>query len=71
LKQAETLLDRGGGPGTQAMPFLARSPRLKATLCDRATALDVAQEIAATHRARKRLSYLPLNFMDEAPAGSV
>ena len=69
LGQAETLLDLGGGPGTYAMAFLARSPRLKATLCDRATALDVAKEIAATHRARKRLSYLPLNFMDEALPG--
>jgi len=33
--------------------------------------LDVAKEIAATHRARKRLPYLPPNFMDEALAGSV
>lgn len=69
LGQAGTLLDLGGGPGTYAMAFLARFPKLKATICDRAAALDVAKEIAATHKARKRLSYLPLNFMEEVLPG--
>jgi SAM-dependent methyltransferase len=70
LRQARTLLDLGGGPGTYAMAFLARYSKLKATICDRAAALAVAKEIAATHRARKRLSYLPLNFMDEPLSGN-
>ncbi len=69
LQRAETLLDLGGGPGTYAMAFLARYPQLRATVCDRVPALAVAKEIAATHKARKRLSYLPLNFMDEALPG--
>jgi len=65
LRQAGNLLDLGGGPGTYAMAFLARHSKLKATICDRAAALEVAKEIAARHRARKRLSYLALNFIDE------
>ncbi|MBI4001086.1 MAG: methyltransferase [Nitrospira defluvii] len=65
LSRVRTLLDLGGGPGTYAMAFLARYPKLKATICDRPAALEVAKEIAATHKARKRLSYLPLNFMEE------
>lgn len=69
LRQAATLLDLGGGPGTYAMAFLAQYSKLKATICDRAAALEVAKEIAATHKARKRLSYLPFNFMDEAIPG--
>jgi len=69
LREAETLLDLGGGPGTYAMAFLARHPMLKATVCDRAEALEVAREIAAKHKTRKRLSYLPLNFMDEPLSG--
>lgn len=69
LQQAETLLDLGGGPGIYAMAFLARYPQLGTTECDRAPALNVTKEIAATHKARKRLSYLPLNFMDEALCG--
>ncbi len=62
LRQARTLLDLGGGPGTYAMAFLAKNPRLRATVCDREAALEVAKEIAATHRAGRRLSYLPLDF---------
>lgn len=63
LKGVRSLLDLGGGPGTYALEFLARNPRLHATLCDRAPALEVAREIAATHKGGLRLSYLPLNFM--------
>lgn len=59
---AETLLDLGGGPGTYAMAFLSRNPALRATVCDREAALNVAKEIADTHRAKRRLSYLPLDF---------
>ena len=51
LRRAKMLLDLGGGPGTYAMAFLARNPQLRATVCDREAALDVAKEIAATHRA--------------------
>jgi SAM-dependent methyltransferase len=47
------------------MAFLARHPKLKATVCDRPAALEVAKEIAATHKVRKRLSFLARNFMEE------
>jgi SAM-dependent methyltransferase len=65
LGHARTLLDLGGGPGTYAMAFLAKNPQLRATVCDRAAALEVAREIAATHRAGRRLSYLALDFTKE------
>jgi cyclopropane fatty-acyl-phospholipid synthase-like methyltransferase len=70
LRGARTLLDLGGGPGTYAMAFLARNPTLRATVCDRPAALDVAKEIAATHKAAARLSYLPLDIMVEAIPGA-
>lgn len=70
LSQARTLLDLGGGPGTYAMAFLDKNPRLRATVCDREAALDVAKEIASTHRAGQRLSYLPLDFSQEAIPGT-
>lgn len=63
LKGARTLLDLGGGPGTYALEFLARNPTLRATVCDRPPALDVARELAARHRHGRRLDYLPLDFM--------
>ena len=68
LHGARTLLDLGGGPGTYAMAFLAKNPTLLATVCDRPVALDVAKEIASTHKAGARLSYLPLDVMtDDIP----
>lgn len=68
LKGAKTLLDLGGGPGTYAMAFLAKNPGLRATVCDRPAALEVAKEIAATRKAGRRLSYLPLDLLkDDIP----
>ena len=70
LRGARTLLDLGGGPGTYAMAFLAKNPTLRATVCDRPAALDVAQEIASAHKAGARLSYLPLDVMTEDIPGA-
>ncbi len=70
LHGARTLLDLGGGPGTYAMAFLAKNPALRATVCDRPAALDVAKEVAATHKAGARLSYLPLDMMTEDIPGA-
>lgn len=67
---ARTLLDVGGGPGTYALAFLAKNPQLHATVCDRPPALEVAREIAASVKHGKRLSYLPLDFMEQALPGT-
>jgi SAM-dependent methyltransferase len=69
LRGDKTLLDLGGGPGTYAMAFLARNPGLRATVCDRPDALEVAKEIAATHKAGRRLSYLALDLLKEEIPG--
>ena len=65
LKGVKTLLDLGGGPGTYAMAFLSKNPALQATVCDRPAALEVAKEIATTHRMGARLSYLPLDLLSD------
>ena len=70
LGGARTLLDLGGGPGTYALAFLAHNPNLRATVCDRDAALEVAREIAATHKAERRLSYLSLDFTEESIPGA-
>jgi SAM-dependent methyltransferase len=69
LKGVKTLLDLGGGPGTYALAFLAKNPDLAATVCDRAPALEVAKEIAASLKHGRRLSYLPLDFMSRKIPG--
>ena len=70
LRGARTLLDLGCGPGTYAMAFLAKNPALRATVCDRPAALDVAKEIASTHKAGARLSLMPLDFLAEPIPGT-
>jgi SAM-dependent methyltransferase len=52
------------------MAFLAKNPTLHATVCDRPAALDVAKEIASTHKAGARLSYLTLDLVTEAIPGT-
>lgn len=69
LNKAKTLLDLGGGPGTYAMAFLAKNPGLRGTVADRPAALEVAKEIAATHTAGSRLSYLALDLLTDDIAG--
>lgn len=70
LHGAETFLDLGGGPGTYAMAFLSRHPRLRAAVGDRPAALTVARKIAATHKAGARLSYVPIDFTKQAIPGT-
>jgi SAM-dependent methyltransferase len=52
------------------MAFLAKNPMLRATVCDREAALEVAKEIADTHKAKRRLSFLPLDFTKEPIPGT-
>ncbi len=70
LRSASMLLDLGGGPGTYALAFLDRNPRLRATVCDREAALTVAREVAATYKAGRRLSFLPLDFTKDSIPGT-
>ena len=70
LKNAQSLLDVGGGPGTYALEFLRKNPRMKATVLDRPAALRVAQEIANPLRHGKRLSYQPGDFLSDRIQGT-
>ena len=69
LRGARTLLDLGGGPGTYALELLKTNPTLRATVADRAPALEVAKEIAAKVRHGRRMSYLPLDFLTQPIPG--
>ena len=70
LGTADSLLDLGGGPGTYALAFLTKNRRLHATIADRSPALQVARAIAATHPAHSRLSFLPLDFINDSIPGT-
>lgn len=70
FKEARTLLDLGGGPGTYALAFLARNPRLHATVLDRPAALVVARRLAQQSPSGKRLAYQAGDFLKDPIAGT-
>ncbi len=67
--KARRLLDIGGGPGTYALAFLRRNPKLQATVMDRPAALEVASELAQSTSVGSRLSLQPGDFLDETIEG--
>ncbi len=69
LKNVNSLLDVGGGPGTYALEFLKKNPRLRAGVWDREPALEVAKTIAKPLRHGKRLSYYPGDLFKSAVPG--
>ena len=69
FKHVNSVLDVGGGPGTYALAFLAKHPKLQAGIWDREPALDVARTIAAPLRHGKRLSYYPGDFFNNPVPG--
>ncbi len=64
LKSARSLLDLGGGPGTYALAFLQKNPKLQATVMDRQAALEVAKLLAQQSSLESRLSVESGNFID-------
>lgn len=70
MKHARTLLDLGGGPGTYALEFLSRNPKLKATLMDRPAALEVARLLAQKSSSENRLSLIPGDFLKDPLSGT-
>ncbi len=70
LKHARSLLDVGGGPGTYAMEFLKRHPRLRAGVWDRKAALAVARQLAKPLRCRARFSCYPGDLFDDPVPGT-
>ncbi len=64
LKSARSLLDLGGGPGTYALAFLQKNPKLQATVMDRQAALEVAQLLAQQSSLESRLAVESGNFIN-------
>lgn len=70
LKDARSLLDLGGGPGTYALAFLRRNPTLYATIMDRSAALDVARTLAQRLSYKTRLTFQSGDFLREPIPGN-
>ncbi|MBI1849763.1 MAG: methyltransferase domain-containing protein [Planctomycetes bacterium] len=70
LRDARRLLDVGAGPGTLAVAFLRRYPRLEATLFDYPWTLAVAKTLVAEDGVSSRVSFVGGDFEKDAlPSG--
>ena len=70
LKNVTSLLDVGGGPGTYALEFFKKHPKLHAGIWDREDALDVARQIAEPLRHGARLSCHAGDLFDDPVPGT-
>lgn len=68
LRQSETLLDLGCGPGTYAFQLAMRNPHLKIVLLDLPRVLEVAREVQQRYPLTNEIQYLPADALrDEIP----
>jgi SAM-dependent methyltransferase len=65
-----TLLDLGGGPGTYAVRFCLKNPRLKAVIYDLPTTRPVAEKILARFDLAGRIAFTAGDFMVDPIKGS-
>lgn len=63
LSEVNRMLDLGGGPGSYAIAFAKKNPKLTAVIFDLPYALKVAQEIIARYKMRKRIRLQSGDFL--------
>lgn len=66
LTGRRTLLDMGGGPGTYAIQFCLRNPRLTATVFDLPTTRPFAEETIARFGLSGRIEFEAGNYLETA-----
>jgi len=65
LSDRRHLLDLGGGPGTYAIHFCRRYPRLKATVYDLPTTRPFAEKTIDKFGLTDRITFKDINFIEE------
>ncbi|MFC1857970.1 methyltransferase [Thermodesulfobacteriota bacterium] len=69
LKDRHHLLDLGGGPGTYAIHFCMKNPRLKATVYDLATTRPFAEKTIAQFNLTDRIDFQAGDYVDQGVEG--
>ncbi len=69
LRDAGTLLDLGGGPGTYAVNFCLKNPDLRAVVFDLPESRLYAQRTIARAGLSEQISFLPGNYMTDSIQG--
>jgi predicted O-methyltransferase YrrM len=70
LAERKRLLDLGGGPGTYAIHFCKRYPKLKATVCDLATTRPFAEKTIARFGLSDRIDFVELDYLSQNVTGT-
>ncbi len=69
LSKRRHLLDLGGGPGTYAIHFCRRNPRLKATVYDLPTTGPFARKTIKKFGLTDRINFMDGNYLEEGIEG--
>jgi predicted O-methyltransferase YrrM len=64
------LLDLGGGPGTYAIHFCLKHPRLKATVYDLPTTRSFAEKTIAKFNLQDRIDFKNIDYLEEKIEGT-
>lgn len=65
LSKVKKMLDLGGGPGTYAIYFAQKNPRLKAVVFDLPLVIPITKEIIKHHRMEKRVKTKAGDFHED------
>ena len=69
LSDRRHLIDLGGGPGTYAIHFCRKNPRLKATVYDLATTQPFAEKTIEQFGMTDRIDFMPIDYLEESIEG--
>jgi predicted O-methyltransferase YrrM len=69
LSQQSHMLDLGGGPGTYAIHFCLKNPRLKATVYDLPTTRPFAEKTIEKFGLTGRIDFMDGNYVEESIQG--
>ncbi|MCP4630047.1 MAG: methyltransferase, partial [bacterium] len=70
LSKRNRLLDLGGGPGTYAIHFCLKNPKLKATVFDLPTSRSFAEKTVQKFNVADRIDFLEGNYLTDTLSGS-
>jgi cyclopropane fatty-acyl-phospholipid synthase-like methyltransferase len=70
LRQSESLLDVGSGPGTYSFHLGMANPQLQLNLIDSAAVLEVAREVETRYPLTNEVHYIPCDAVNEEIPGT-
>ena len=69
IREAQNLLDLGGGDGSLAIELAKTYPSIKVTVFDRAEIKGLCEHLIAQNQVQDRVQFIEGNFFEEVPSG--